>query len=72
VNAQPQPEGSFTDMSCPLKSLNGFLCYAEMAIETVRGDCTRQIIDRSTGRLCVVDVWAHTHCDTVIQYAIMH
>ena len=40
--------------------------------ETVRGDCTRQIIDRWTGRLSVVDVWAHTHCETVIQYAIMH
>jgi hypothetical protein len=43
-----------------------------MAIETVRGDCTRQIIDRWTRRLSVVDVWAHTHCETVIQYAIMH
>ena len=37
-----------------------------MAIETVRGDCTRQIIDRWTGRLSVVDVWAYTHCETVI------
>jgi glyoxylase-like metal-dependent hydrolase (beta-lactamase superfamily II) len=50
---------------------NGNLAY-RMAIETVRGDCTRQIIDRWAGRLSVVDVWAHTHCETVIQYAIMH
>ena len=50
---------------------NGNLAY-RMAIETVRGDCTRQIIDRWKDRLSVVDVWAHTHCETVIQYAIMH
>ena len=50
---------------------NGNLAY-RMAIEAVRGDCTRQIVDRWTGRLSVVDVWAHTHCETVIQYAIMH
>jgi glyoxylase-like metal-dependent hydrolase (beta-lactamase superfamily II) len=50
---------------------NGNLAY-RMAIETVRGDCTRQIIDRWNSRLSVVDVWAHTHCETVIQYAIMH
>jgi glyoxylase-like metal-dependent hydrolase (beta-lactamase superfamily II) len=50
---------------------NGNLAY-RMAIETVRGDCTRQIIDRWKEKLSVVDVWAHTHCETVIQYAIMH
>jgi hypothetical protein len=50
---------------------NGNLAY-RMAIEAVRGDCTRQIIDRWKDRLSVVDVWAHTHCETVIQYAIMH
>lgn len=50
---------------------NGNLAY-RMAIETVRGDCTRQIIDRWKDRLSVVDVWAHTHCETVIQHAIMH
>lgn len=50
---------------------NGNLAY-RMAIETLRGDCARQIIDRWKDRLSVVDVWAHTHCETVIQYAIMH
>jgi hypothetical protein len=30
-----------------------------------------QMIDRWTDRLSAVDVWTHTHCDTVIQYAII-
>lgn len=50
---------------------NGNLAY-RVAIESVRKDCARQIIDRWKDRLSVVDVWGHTHCETVIQYAIMH
>jgi glyoxylase-like metal-dependent hydrolase (beta-lactamase superfamily II) len=62
---------TFEQRFATLDHKNGNLAY-RMAIETVRGDCTRQIIDRWKGRLSVVDVWAHTHCETVIQYAIMH
>lgn len=62
---------TFEQRFAMLEHLNGNLAY-RMAIETVRGDCTRQIIDRWTGKLSVVDVWAHTHCETVIQHAIMH
>jgi hypothetical protein len=62
---------TFEQRFATLGHKNGNLAY-RMAIETVRGDCTRQIIDRWKGRLSVVDVWAHTHCETVIQYAIMH
>jgi hypothetical protein len=29
-----------------------------------------QTIERWTDRLSAVDVWAYTHCETVIQYAI--
>ena len=50
---------------------NGNLAY-RVAIEGVRRDCATQIIDRWKDRLSVVDVWGHTHCETVIQYAIMH
>lgn len=50
---------------------NGNLAY-RVAIESVRRDCTKQIIDRWKDRLSVVDVWGHTHCESVIQYAIMH
>jgi glyoxylase-like metal-dependent hydrolase (beta-lactamase superfamily II) len=62
---------TFEQRFATLDHKNGNLAY-RMAIETVRGDCTRQIIDRWKDRLSVVDVWAHTHCETVIQYAIMH
>jgi len=50
---------------------NGNLAY-RVAIETVRRDCAAQIIDRWKDELSVADVWAHTHCESVIQYAIMH
>jgi hypothetical protein len=41
-------------------------------MENVRKDCATQIIDRWKGRLSVVDVWADSHCETVILHAIMH
>jgi hypothetical protein len=28
------------------------------------------MVDRWTDRLSAVDVWAHTHGDTVVQYAV--
>jgi glyoxylase-like metal-dependent hydrolase (beta-lactamase superfamily II) len=62
---------TFQERFATLGHKNGNLAY-RMAIETVRGECTRQIIDRWKARLSVVDVWAHTHCETVIQHAIMH
>jgi hypothetical protein len=30
-----------------------------------------QMLDRWTDRLSAVDVWAYTHCEAVVQYAIM-
>jgi glyoxylase-like metal-dependent hydrolase (beta-lactamase superfamily II) len=50
---------------------NGNLAY-RVAIETVRRGCATQIIDRWKGKLSVVDVWADSHCETVILHAIMH
>jgi hypothetical protein len=41
-------------------------------MENVRKDCAAQIIDRWKDRLSVVDVWADSHCETVILHAIMH
>lgn len=50
---------------------NGNLAY-RVAIENVRRDCAAQIIDRWKDKLSVVDVWADSHCETVILHAIMH
>ncbi|WP_411819588.1 MBL fold metallo-hydrolase [Hyphococcus formosus] len=42
------------------------------AIESVRRQCAEEIIDRWQDKLSVVDVWADSHCETVILYNIMH
>ncbi|WP_425408129.1 MBL fold metallo-hydrolase [Hyphococcus sp.] len=50
---------------------NANLAY-RTAIESVRRDCAKEIIDSWSGKLSVVDVWADSHCQTVILYNIMH
>lgn len=50
---------------------NANLAY-RAAIEEVRRECASEIIDRWGGKLSVVDVWADSHCQTVILYKIMH
>lgn len=50
---------------------NANLAY-RMAIEEVRGACAAEIIDSWQERLSVVDVWADSHCETVIVYSFMH
>ncbi|MGH8251600.1 MAG: MBL fold metallo-hydrolase [Steroidobacteraceae bacterium] len=50
---------------------NGNLAY-RVAMEKVRKDCATQIIDRWKNKLSVVDVWADSHCETVVMHAIMH
>lgn len=50
---------------------NDNLAY-RAAIESVRGECSAEIIDKWKDRLSVVDVWADSHCETMILYFIMH
>ena len=50
---------------------NGNLAY-RMTIEEVRDECAAQIIDRWGDKLSVVDLWADSHCETVVLHAIMH
>jgi len=50
---------------------NGNLAY-RMTIEEVRDECADQINDRWEGKLSVVDLWAESHCETVVLHAIMH
>ena len=42
------------------------------AMEAVRDDCADEIIDRWADKLSVVDVWADSHCETIVLNAIMH
>jgi glyoxylase-like metal-dependent hydrolase (beta-lactamase superfamily II) len=50
---------------------HGNLAY-RMTMEQVRDDCAAQIIDRWDGKLSVVDLWADSHCETVVMHTIMH
>ena len=50
---------------------NANLAYRSV-IEQIRGECSAQIIDKWQDRLSVVDVWADSHCQTMILYYIMH
>ncbi|HRX37853.1 MAG: MBL fold metallo-hydrolase [Amphiplicatus sp.] len=50
---------------------NANLAY-RATIEAVRRECAAEIIDRWKGRLSVVDVWADSHCQTMILHSIMH
>jgi hypothetical protein len=50
---------------------NANLAY-RYAMEGIRDDCAAQIIDRWETTLSVVDLWADSHCETTLLYAIMH
>ena len=50
---------------------NANLAY-RAAIESVREDCSAEIIDKWKDRLSVVDVWADSHCETMVLFYIMH
>ncbi|SMX22533.1 MBL fold metallo-hydrolase [Boseongicola aestuarii] len=50
---------------------HGNLAY-RMTMEEVRDACADQIIDRWQDKLSVVDLWADSHCETIVIHSIMH
>lgn len=50
---------------------NANLAY-RFAMEGIRDDCAKQIINRWEEELSVVDLWADSHCETALVYAVMH
>lgn len=50
---------------------HGNLAY-RMTMEQIRDDCAGQIVERWEGTLSVVDLWAESHCETVVMHSIMH
>ncbi len=50
---------------------HGNLAY-RMTMEQFRDECAAEIIGRWEGTLSVVDLWADSHCETVVMHAIMH
>lgn len=49
---------------------NANLAYRS-AIESVRGECSAEIITKWKDRLSVVDVWADSHCEKMVLYYIV-
>ena len=50
---------------------HGNLAY-RITMEQVRDECAAEIISRWEGTLSVVDLWADSHCETVVMHTIMH
>lgn len=50
---------------------HGNLAY-RMTMEQIRDDCAGEIAERWQGTLSVVDLWAESHCETVVMHSIMH
>jgi len=50
---------------------HGNLAY-RIALEQVRDECAVGVIDRWDETLSVVDLWANSHCETVLLHAVMH
>jgi glyoxylase-like metal-dependent hydrolase (beta-lactamase superfamily II) len=50
---------------------HGNLAY-RMTMEQIRDDCAGQIVERWEGTLSVADLWAESHCETVVMHTIMH
>jgi glyoxylase-like metal-dependent hydrolase (beta-lactamase superfamily II) len=50
---------------------NGNLAY-RYAMESIRDECATQIIERWQSTLSAADIWADSHCETVVMYSIMH
>jgi glyoxylase-like metal-dependent hydrolase (beta-lactamase superfamily II) len=71
VNGMKAFFAMYEEAYAALDRKNGNLAY-RVAMERIRSDCARQIIDRWKDQLSVVDVWADSHCETVILHAIMH
>jgi len=63
--------GRFESTLAKMDYQNPNLAY-RAAMEMVRDDCADEIINRWSDRLSVVDVWADSHCETVVMYSIMH
>ena len=53
------------------KDASGNLVYRSM-IESVRGECSAEVIDKWKDKLSVVDVWADSHCELMFEYLLTH
>lgn len=67
----PGFEGRMMEAFQAVEFQNANLAY-RYAMEGIRDDCAAQVIGRWEKTLSVVDIWADSHCETALLYAIMH
>lgn len=61
----------FNEIFADFEYQNANLAYRS-AMESVRAECSAEIIEKWKDRLSVVDVWADSHCEAMVLYYIMH
>ena len=71
LNLMPTLNERINETFAAFEYENANLAYRSV-IEQMRDECSAEIIDRWQDRLSVVDVWADSHCETMILYYIMH
>ncbi len=71
LNGMQTFQQRFGETLAAMEFSNANLAYRSV-IEQVRGECSAAIIDKWQDRLSVVDVFADSHCETMIVYYIMH
>ncbi|MEZ4710180.1 MAG: MBL fold metallo-hydrolase [Caldilineaceae bacterium] len=71
LNGMQTFQQRFGETMAAMEFTNANLAYRS-TIEQMRGECSAEIIDKWQERLSVVDVWADSHCQTMILYYIMH
>ena len=71
LNGMQTFQQRFGETLAAMEFSNANLAYRSV-IEQIRGECSAEIIDKWHDQLSVVDVWADSHCETMIIYYIMH
>ncbi|MBV7336676.1 MBL fold metallo-hydrolase [Chloroflexi bacterium TSY] len=71
INGMQTFQQRFGEILAAMEFRSGNLAYRS-AIEQVRGECSAEIIDKWQDKLSAVDIWADSHCETMVIYYIMH
>lgn len=67
----PTMHDTFMEGMNAVEFQHGNLAY-RYAIESIRDECANQVINRWNDKLSIVDLWADSHCETIVLHSIMH
>lgn len=71
LSQMPSFNQRFGETLSAIEFENANLAY-RMVIESIRGECASAVIEKWQDQLSVVDVWADSHCQSMILYYIIH